>query len=426
LAAALPGARLSLALLLAINLFNYLDRYILAAVEKPIRDKFFAPDDPDAKFWTGSLATAFLVSYMLAAPVFGWLSDRTRRWLIVGVGVILWSLASGGTGIAATFGMLLFTRVFVGIGEAAYGPAAPTLISDLFPVRKRGSVMAWFYMAIPVGGAAGYAFGGFMEDHWGWRSAFYAVVIPGLLLGAACFLMKEPARGGSDGIACPTRRARLSEYLILARTPSFMLNTAGMTAMTFAVGGISFWMPTYIHEFRGQPDLQRVNMVFGIITVATGLTATLLGGYLSDVLRPRVRGAYFVVSGVSMLAAFPMILLMIAAPFPWAWVFVVFAEFCLFLNTGPTNTILANVTHPCIRSSAFALNILIIHALGDAVSPPLIGWLTGLTSSASHPTGNMNVGFAAVAVAILVGGVLWLWGARYLERDTELAPTRIG
>jgi MFS family permease len=423
----IAGARLSLGLLLAINLFNYLDRYILAAAEKPIRDQFFKPDDPDAKFWTGSLATAFLVSYMLTAPVFGWLSDRVRRWAIVGIGVLLWSVASGATGLAglgAAFSVLLLTRIFVGVGEAAYGPAAPTLISDLFPVKKRGSVMAWFYMAIPVGGAAGYAFGGFMAAHFGWRSAFYAVVPPGLLLGLACFLMREPARGGSDAIACP-RRAGLKEYLVLARTPSFVLCTAGMTALTFAIGGMSFWMPTYISEFRGQPDLERVNVIFGAITVGTGITGTLAGGYLGDLLRPRIKGAYFTVSGLSMLLAFPMVLLMIWAPFPWAWGFVVAAEFCLFLNTGPSNTILANVTHPCIRSSAFALNILVIHALGDAVSPPLIGWITGLTRSSAHPGGNMNVGFAFVALAMLVGGVLWLWGSRYLERDTELAPNRI-
>jgi MFS family permease len=420
------GARLSLALLLAINLFNYIDRYILAAVEKPLRDTYFAPNDPNAKTWTGSLATAFLVSYMLGAPLFGWLADRSRRWVIIGIGVILWSLASGGTGLAPAFSILLFTRIFVGVGEAAYGPAAPTVISDLFPVRRRGTVLAWFYMAIPVGSAIGYAFGGFATAHWGWRAAFYAVVPPGLLLGIACFLMREPIRGGVDRLAAPARRAKLADYLVLLRTPSFVLNTAGMTAMTFAVGGMSFWMPTYIHEFRHQGDLENINIAFGIITVITGLTATLAGGYVSDLLRPHIRGSYFAVSGASMLIGFPMLLLMIVVPFPYAWIFIVLAEFCLFLNTGPTNTILANVTHPSVRSSAFALNILIIHALGDALSPPLIGRITGMTTSPQHPGGNMNVGFAVVAFAVLIGGLLWLWGAKYLDRDTELAPTRLG
>ncbi|MEX2219502.1 MAG: MFS transporter [Phycisphaerales bacterium] len=421
------SARASLGLLLAINLFNYIDRYILAAVEKPLRDEFFAPDDPDAKFWTGLLATAFLVSYMVAAPVFGWLADRTRRWAIIGVGVIVWSLASGGTGLAQVFTLLLITRIFVGIGEAAYGPAAPTIIADLYPIRRRGAVMAWFYMAIPVGSALGYVLGGLLARDWGWRAAFYAVVPPGLLLGALCFLMREPQRGGVDLAPGATRRrARLADYTMLLKTPSFALNCAGMTALTFAIGGMSFWMPTYVHEFRDAGDLGRVNITFGAITVATGIVATLFGGYLGDRLRGRIRGAYFALSGTSMLIGFPMLIAVLFVPFPLAWVFVALAEFCMFLNTGPTNTILANVTHPAIRSSAFALNIFIIHALGDAVSPPLIGWVAARFISAEHPAGNMNAGFLVVAGAILVGGLFWLWGARYLDRDTELAPTRLG
>src|SRR5262249_10996094 len=161
-------------------------------------------------------------------------------------------------------------------------PAAPTVISDLYPVSRRGSVLAWFYMAIPVGSAVGYALGGFIAQRWGWRSAFYAVVPPGLLLGALCFVMREPARGGVDCAPVAHRPARWADYRVLLRTPSFVLNTAGMTAMTFAIGGMSFWMPTYIHEFRGQPNLDQVNMIFGAITVVTGLSATLFGGYLAD------------------------------------------------------------------------------------------------------------------------------------------------
>src|SRR5215216_2026595 len=147
------GARFSLALLLLINLFNYIDRYVLAAVEPRIAKQFFGADDPGALKKTGSLATAFIVSYMIAAPIFGWMADRMSRWVLVGIGVTLWSLASGASGLATTFTMLLITRLFVGVGEAGYGPAAPTIIADLFPVQKRGSVMAWFYMAIPIGSA---------------------------------------------------------------------------------------------------------------------------------------------------------------------------------------------------------------------------------------------------------------------------------
>src|SRR5689334_1861946 len=117
------GARTALTLLLSINMFNYVDRYVLAAVEPAVQKDFFKPNDPNAEAWMGSLATAFLFSYLLMAPIFGWLADRMSRWVLVGVSVIIWSLATGASGLAAFFGMLLVTRLFVGIGEAGYGPA---------------------------------------------------------------------------------------------------------------------------------------------------------------------------------------------------------------------------------------------------------------------------------------------------------------
>jgi MFS transporter, Spinster family, sphingosine-1-phosphate transporter len=427
-------ARLSVALLLTINMFNYVDRFVLAATLTPIKKELFSPNDKSADFWMGMLFTAFLVSYMCAAPVFGWLADRRSRWKLIGVAVVVWSLASGASGLAHVFGTwgivstftaLLISRLFVGIGEAAYGPAAPTVISDLFPIQRRGSVLAWFYMAIPVGSAVGYVWGGTISKLLDWHWAFYLVVPPGMLLGLLCFLMPEPVRGAAETttevvpIPRTSRRAKLDVYWTLLRTPSYVWNTAGMTAMTFAIGGVAAWMPTYVHEFRKEPDLGHVNTIFGAITVVSGISATLLGGLVADRLSARFPGAYFLVSGTAMLLGFPCFLLVLVTPFPWAWVLIFLAEFCLFFNTGPTNTIVANVTHPAIRSSAYALNIFVIHSLGDAISPPLIGKLRGLFD------GNMNVGFLAVSLTILLGGIFWLAGARFLERDTKLAPTLI-
>ncbi len=142
--AAKPGAKTALGLLLAINLFNYIDRQVLAAVEPEIRETFFASNDPNAMAITGVLGAAFLVSYMVSAPALGWVADRFSRWVIIGCAVILWSLASGGSGLAATFGMLFVTRIFVGIGEGGYGPAAPTILADLFPSKNAGRFSRFF------------------------------------------------------------------------------------------------------------------------------------------------------------------------------------------------------------------------------------------------------------------------------------------
>src|SRR5437879_641173 len=272
-----PGALIALALLLAINLFNYIDRQVLAAVEPQIRETFFAASDRNAMAITGVLGTAFLVTYMLAAPALGWLSDRFSRWIIIGSAVILWSLASGASGLAATFGALLITRIFVGIGEGGYGPAAPTVLADLFPLQTRGRVMAVFCAAIPVGSALGYVLGGWISEHLGWRWAFSLVTAPGLLLGLFCFTQRDPR---TRAVARPKRqRASLEDYLTLIRTRSYVLNCVAQTALTFAIGGIGFWVAAYL-KFRGQPAT--ATKFFGVIIVVAGLTSTLIGGWLGD------------------------------------------------------------------------------------------------------------------------------------------------
>jgi MFS family permease len=463
------NANAALLLLLAINLFNYIDRQVLAAVEPQIRKEMFyegrSEDDVpidlkvEAKFKTGLLSTAFLITYMFIAPLFGWLADRSSRWMLVGIGVIVWSLASGASGISWgvsagwAFTMLLITRCFVGVGEGGYGPVAPTMLADLYPVEKRGRVMSWFYLAIPVGGALGYALGEVVQRALGWRWAFYVVVPPGLLLGFWCFFMREPRRGLApvaqtlpslpppdeairsgpppahvvDEAIRPgpppppaaesPRNGGAGQYLALLKIPSYVYNTLGMTAMTFAIGALAYWMPDFL-EVKQVPDQFGVPPIamFGAITALSGLLATIAGGLLGDALRSRFSGSYFLVSGIALMLGFPMVIGFVYTPFPWAWIFVFLAVFCLFFNTGPTNTILANVTHPSVRAGAFAFNILIIHLLGDAISPPLIGSISGRYGE--------NTGFIAVSAVMLVGGVFWLMGMKHLQGDTERAEAQ--
>jgi MFS family permease len=431
------GARLSLILLLTINLFNYIDRYVLASVEPKIREHFFpgaashaasAKEELAAAMTkTGSLATAFLLSYMIAAPVFGWLAGRMSRWILVGISVAVWTLASGASGLAATFGILVLTRCFVGIGEAGYGPAAPSMISELYPIERRGAVLAWFYMAIPVGSALGYALGGMVIKHYSWRVPFFLVVPPGLLLATWAFFMKNQNRAA---LAPPKSadlrtddskvldyaekekrpKAHLKDYIAVLKIPSYILDTLGMAAMTFAIGGFSFWMPAYLVDQRKAGKLEDVNLYFGGIMVVAGITATLLGGWLGDFFRRRTSGAYFIVSAVGILLSVVFIVLMLQTPFPAAWLWLFFAVFFLFINTGPSNTILANVTHPAVRANAFALNILIIHALGDAISPPLLGAIAG------H---SWDAALYVVCAVMVLASAFWFWGAAFLKRDSD-------
>jgi MFS transporter, Spinster family, sphingosine-1-phosphate transporter len=401
------GARTALFLLLAINLFNYIDRQVLAALEPDIRATFFAAGDVNAMTKTGLLGDAFFVTYMVSAPILGLLADRFSRWIIVGCAVILWSLASGGSGLAATFGILFATRVCVGIGEGGYGPAAPTILSDLFPIETRGRVMAIFCAAIPVGSALGYVIGGLIGAHLGWRWAFYLVTPPGLVLGLWCFWQRDP-RVAADHLVQKSARRSIHDYLRLFRTRSYVINCVAQTLMTFVTGGLGYWVSAYLEYRHQSPAASRT--IFGLITVVAGLISTLLGGVIADKLRSRFAGSYFWVSGIGMLIACPFFIATLYIPFPAAWITMFLAIFFLFLNTGPSNTALANVSLPAVRATAFAANIFVIHALGDVQAFWLLGYIGGHT--------NMHVAFLFVSGIILLSGVAWLIGVKYLPADT--------
>ena len=415
-------ARRALVLLIVINLFNYIDRQVLAAVE-PLLSAEFKLTETQA----GGLASAFLYAYMVGAPILGRLAEKWSRWWLIGGSIAVWSLASGATGLATSFAALVIARVCVGIGEAGYGPAAPALLADYFPIEKRGRIMAFFYVAIPVGSALGYIYGGQISALLNWRWAFWLVLPPGLVLTFLCWRMPDPPRLTPADNA--PRRSFFRDARGLLRVPSYVFNTAAMTAMTFAIGGISFWIPKFMSGrvalSRGlDPEqldgavraqiLGEVNTTFGIIVVVAGIASTLLGSFIAEKLSKRHSGAYFLTSGGAILFAFPATLAMLHLSFPWAWVAVFCAVFFLFFNTGPANTALANVTSTRVRATGFALNIFAIHAFGDAISPLLVGWIKA-------ETGSWNVAFGLVSVMMVLASGFWLIGARYLGRDTAAA-----
>jgi len=416
---AAAGAGRILALLFAVNLLNYIDRYVLAGVLPLIEQAF----PGISKQRLGLLAPAFLGVYMVTSPVFGVLGDRVARRLLVGIGVQLWSLATAAAGLARTFWQLFASRMLVGVGEAAYGTVAPTIISDLYPRSSRGRALAFFYVAIPVGSALGYLLGGLIGVRWSWRAAFWVVGLPGLLVGLLCYWMREPTRGATEEVQGEqlrrflSRRVGLRDYLGLLRVPSFVLNTLGMTAYTYAIGGISFWMPTFLNQERHLP-LDRANFQFGLVTVGTGIVATLAGGALADRLSRRLRGAYFLVCGLSMLLAAPAFYAVLLSESPAVyWSALVVAELLLFLNTGPSNTILVNVTLPDMRATAFAFNIFVIHALGDMLSPVLMG--------ATADRSNLTTAFLYTGAVVVLSGLLWSAGAPFLGRDTDRVRERM-
>lgn len=397
--------RYALTLLLAVNLLNYIDRQVLYAVFPLIKEDFGLSDAA-----LGFLGSAFMIFYMVSAPLLGWMGDRMSRVRLASWGLALWSLATAAAGIAPGYRSLLAARTAVGIGEASFGAISPGLIADYFPRERRGRVLSLFFLAIPVGSALGYLLGGVLGQNFGWHAAFLVVGIPGFILFFPARSLREPVRGGCETSDQAVIGQQKREYRGLLKNRSYILNTLAMAAMTFALGGLAQWVPSFLHRLHGM-DVATGNTLFGAITIASGIGGTLTGGWLGDRLQRNSAKGYLLVSAWGLLLGAPVAAYAILAPSPVACLSAMFAaEFLLFLNTSPLNTVIVNVTGPAVRSMAFAVNIFFIHALGDALSPTILGALSDVW--------GLRAALLLAPLAIVLAAFFAFFCTRFIERDT--------
>jgi MFS family permease len=415
LTAAAPTRRTALAvltLLTAINLLNYLDRYVVAPLKT---DLTAAMGLSAAQF--GLLGSVFILVYMLAAPLFGVWGDRGARNRPIAFGVGIWSVATLLSGLARSYPELLGARAVVGIGEAAMVAVAPALLADLFPVAARARIYAVFNMAIYVGAALGYVVGGQIATHFSWRHAFFLAGAPGLVLALASLTLPDPPRGIQDAPAAAPPGPALSplaRYAALLRQRHFMVVVAGYAAYTFALGGLAYWMPAFLELVRGVPKAAAATD-FGKIVLVTGFLGTFAGGWLADYLLRHSRQAYLWFSGVVTLLAAPVAYLALASPDRHVYMpAIVVAELLLFTSTGPVNAAIINAVSPLERASAGALTIFVIHLFGDVPSPFLIGYLADVDSLARA--------VLIVPAAVLIAGIIWLAGARSAGSGAAAQP----
>jgi MFS transporter, Spinster family, sphingosine-1-phosphate transporter len=414
----LRAARAGLVVLTCINLFNYVDRYVVAALGESLRHS--ALHVSDTQF--GLLTSGFIVVYMLVAPVFGTLGDTGSRTRLIGTGIFIWSVATALGGLAWSFVSLLAARALVGVGEAAYGTISPSLLADYFPRQYRGRVFSIFFAAIPVGTALGYVMGGLLDVHFGWRSAFLFVGAPGLLLAALALRLHDPPRGVHDatdvlGVThrLHGRAAARAAYAAFARNRPYVLTVLGYAAYTFALGGMAVFLPKFLMRVRGLSE-SVTTVGSGLVLVVTGLVGTTVGGWIADRLLVRTRQAYLWVSGVATLLAAPCGWVALVAPSPpLYWGALVCAELLLFSSTGPINSAIVNLVAPEMRASAVAVCILVIHILGDVPSPTILGAVSDASSLARA--------VLIIPAAVLIGGAIWLYAAWRGERaGDEPAP----
>ena len=401
----LTPAVATLTLLIGLNLLNYIDRYILPGELSLVQRDFHATDQQ-----MGALTTALFLFYMVAAPMTGWLGDRYPRKPLIIAGAVLWSLATLATVWVHGYWTFYIRQAFVGIGEATFGIFAPAVLADFYPERDRNRILSIFYVAIPVGAALGYLAGGQIGPHWGWRAPFFVCAIPGLVIATFYGLWgSEPERGACDSIRPNADRATIFGLL---RNSAFLTATFGLATLTFAMGGISAWVPEFLRRSAGL-TIGRATLAVGAITVIDGIAGTLIGGWIAQRWLRTDHRALYLLSFWSVTLTFVCGVLLFFGPAAWAVPALFAAEFFLFLNTGPLNAAIINSVTGPIRATAVSINLFIIHCFGDTFSPQIIGYISDRTHS-------LRIGLGATLVFLVLSGIILRAGARHAPPLEEI------
>ncbi|GAB6030025.1 hypothetical protein CHUAL_005712 [Chamberlinius hualienensis] len=426
----------SVGILFLVNLLNYMDRFTIAGVLPEVQE-FYGIDNSEA----GLLQTSFVCSYMILAPIFGYMGDRYNRKLIMAVGILFWS----GTTLVGSFiptdhfWLFLLCRCLVGIGEASYSTIAPTLIADLFLAEQRTTMLALFYFAIPVGSGLGYIVGSNVAhalNSWQWA---LRVTPP---LGALCvflvmIVMVDPPRGASEGGQNLETTSWFTDIRELAKNRSFMWSTVGFTCVAFVAGALAWWGPTFLLnsiEVQGQTGtLAQVSLIFGVITVVAGIIGVASGSFSAAKLKKKYPSADPLVCAFGLLCAMPFlfggaVVSKYSTPSAYALIFI--GETMLCLTWAIVADILLYVVIPTRRSSAEAFQILLSHALGDAGSPYIIGAVSdaiadGKTFSPLVKYHSLEYALFITCFVNVLGGLCFLITALYVVKDKAAADLAI-
>jgi MFS transporter, Spinster family, sphingosine-1-phosphate transporter len=396
-APSVAGATTALVLLTALNFVNYIDRYILPGVQEQIKHEFHLTDAH-----IGNLTLWFMLAYMFTSPITGWLGDRFPRKPMIVIAALFWSAINFLTATVHSYDSLNLRHAALGVGEASFGIFAPALLADFYPEDQRNRVLTIFNVAIPVGAALGYLVGGTVGERYGWRMSFIVSAIPGAIIGLLIlFFMKEPARGASQ-----LDKAKLEKGTVLSllKNKAYLSSILGYAAVTFSLGGISWWMPSFLQRVDGRSQSSAA-FLMGAVTVVTGLLGTITGGVVAQRWSRKTSKALYLVPGLSAALAVPPALVCFFGPHSLTIPSLALAIFLIFLGTGPVNAATVNAVRPEIRATAMAGQLFVIHALGDAISPRIIGTVS------DHS--NLNLGLGSTLITMIIASIIFFNGARY-------------
>jgi MFS family permease len=404
----------ALAMLTAIYALNFLDRRVIAILIDPIKHDYHL-SDKTMGFISGF---GFVIFYsILAAPVARW-ADRGNRRSIIASGLVIWSGMTALGGIARNALQLTLSRFGVGVGEAAGTAPSSSMISDLFPGSRRPSAMAVYQLGPVIGGFLGFFVGGWVNHAYGWHAAFLVAGIPGLLAALIFRLtVKEPVRGISEIKRVDTAQESVRSSLrFMLGQRCYMVLLLGFCFTTYTQFGLGTWAPAFFGRIH-HLNTKQIGTYAGTAQAVAALVGTLAGGYLSDVLgRKNVRWRIYV-SAICSTIACPGVALF-AASHSLFWCIIGFMIYSAAspVHVGPIVAVSHSVVKVGMRAFATSVIYLISELLGLGLGPFLIGAFNDRYSR-TLGIGVIRYSVATAAVTTLIGGLLFLLAAQWLERD---------
>lgn len=410
-AAAVPSSRawFALGVLALVYLMNFMDRMLVTVLFQPIKAEMHFSDLQLAAL--GS--TAFVIFYTVLGVPFGRLADRVSRTRMIALGLATWSLFSGLTGFATDFWSLFFCRVMVGVGEATLGPAATSLLSDLFPKEKRGTVQSIYSAGIPLGAAAAMFLGAHIGAAQGWRSAFYYLGFPGVLLALVVLALPDPPRGATETAAPPPETGSAWDLLRIA---PLRWHVFGYAFLAVAANSLGIWIPSYLARAHQVP-LPEIGNLAGFSLAVSGGLATAFGGAVADRFRRRGPGGRMQLTALLGLICAPLWVVLLYSGHLQAMYVMYFLLAGLGLAwLGPAAADVHDLVGPRNRGVGIAGYYFVVNGIGYGIAPLVVGALSDRLGGGTDPR-QLAV---ALALAPLSAGIaaLLLWrGSRAMIRN---------
>lgn len=412
-------ARYVLALLFVAYVLNFVDRQILAILLQPIKEELQVSDTAMGLL-TG---IAFALFYTCAGIPIARLADRRSRRTIIAVGLTVWSAMTAASGMVRSFAQLAIARVGVGVGEAAFVPPAHSLIADYFPVERRATAMAVFSMGVHVGLAFGFVLGGWIAEFFGWRAAFFAVGLPGLLLAVVVRLtVREPPRGHADArggpiVASAHAQEPLADALRLLWSLRSFRHLALAAAMNaFAGYAFAIWGPTFFVRVHGMRTGE-LGTWLGCILGAGGAIGAIAGGVLADRFGVRDPRGQLYVPAIASLVQLPCAAASLLWPTPGTALLLLIPSAMLSaIWFGPVYSLTQTLVPPSMRATASAALLFVINLIGLGLAPLAVGALNDALG-ARYGVGAIRYSLLLVGVANVLAAVHFVLAARAIVGD---------